>query len=58
MPEVMKTKDDSKPWKGGCVKSCWFAKHDKCKCRCKKQNHGKGFQKNPENKAGVQEEKQ
>lgn len=50
MPEVMKTKDDSKPWKGVCVKSCWFATRDKCKCRCKKQNHGKGITKNPESK--------
>ena len=50
MPEVMKTKDDSKPWKGVCVKRCWYALHDTCKCRCKKLNHGKGLLEKHENK--------
>jgi len=42
--EIMPKETMNKPWKGICVKSCWFAKHEKCKCRCKKQNHGKGRQ--------------
>ena len=56
MPEVMKTKDDSKPWKGVCVKRCWYALHDTCKCRCKKLNHGKGITKNPERKTEIPKE--
>ena len=45
-----------KPWKHICVKSCWFAKHEKCTCHCKKQNHGKGFQKRLDDRK--EEEKQ
>jgi len=36
---------EPKPWKGICTKRCWFARGDRCKCKCKGQNHGKGFQK-------------
>jgi len=48
MPEVLEQlerKDESKPWKGVCSKRCWFAKRDRCTCKCKKQNHGKGILK-------------
>ena len=38
-----KLKNMPRPWIAlGCCKRCWFAKRDKCSCRCKKQNHGKG----------------
>lgn len=34
-----------KPWAGTCSKGCWFAKGDRCRCKCHKINHGKGLQK-------------
>jgi len=57
MPEAIqvKKKAESKPWKDICSKRCWFAKHDRCRCKCGKQNHGKGLQKKPEHE---KEEKQ
>ena len=55
MPKTKK-ETEAKPWKHVCVKSCWYAKHDKCTCHCKKQNHGKGHQKRLDDKK--EEEKQ
>lgn len=31
------------PYKGVCCKACYFAKGDKCTCRCGGQHHGKGI---------------
>lgn len=35
----------NKPWKGICVKACWFARRRPCRCRCRRANHQKGFQR-------------
>jgi hypothetical protein len=50
MPEAIVPKKESKPWKEICSKRCWFAKHDRCRCKCGKQNHGKGFKKKTDKK--------
>jgi len=34
-----------KPWFGICSPRCWIAKGKTCRCKCKGQNHGRGFQK-------------
>jgi hypothetical protein len=34
-----------KPWKGVCCKACWFAKGNRCRCRCKGANHQHGLTK-------------
>jgi hypothetical protein len=36
---------ESTPWKGICSKRCWYAKKDRCRCKCKGQNHKKGYAK-------------
>lgn len=58
MPEaiIVKKKAEAKPWTDVCSKKCWFAKHDRCRCKCKKRNHGKGLQKRLDDKQ--EEEKQ
>jgi len=48
MLEASKESTGEKPWKGICCKACWDAKHDKCRCRCKGQNHQRGRVKAPE----------
>jgi len=40
--------EKERPWKGICSKRCYFAKRDKCRCKCKGQNHQKGLLKTPE----------
>lgn len=35
----------AKPWKGICCKACWFAKGNRCRCRCKGANHQHGLTK-------------
>lgn len=38
-----KTLDEKPPpWTGICGKGCWFAKTDRCECKCKGKYHGKG----------------
>jgi hypothetical protein len=36
------------PYKDICCKRCWFAKRDKCRCKCGGKNHQKGLLKTPE----------
>lgn len=43
--EKNQKKEEARPWEGVCCRRCWFAVKDRCKCRCKKANHGRGFQK-------------
>lgn len=54
--QQMEKKDESKPWKGICNKRCWYAKHDRCKCKCHKENHGKGVIKKLMNMEGKSDE--
>lgn len=42
--EKKQEKREATPWKGVCCRRCWFAVKDRCKCRCKKANHGRGLQ--------------
>lgn len=36
---------EAKPWKGICCKACWFAKHERCRCKCGGKNHQSGLHK-------------
>ncbi|MCS7114056.1 MAG: hypothetical protein N0A00_01385, partial [Candidatus Bathyarchaeota archaeon] len=31
------------PWEGVCCEACWFAKEEKCVCKCGGRNHGRGL---------------
>lgn len=46
---------NEKPWKGICCKQCWFAKHPKCRCRCKGKNHQAGLHKHLSDYAEIEE---
>lgn len=35
-----------KPWEGICSKSCWFAKGERCTCKCGGKHHGEGVKPN------------
>lgn len=48
-------KTPEKPWAGICSKGCWFAKGERCTCRCHKANHGKGHHKPTEEEAKQQQ---
>lgn len=30
------------PWKDVCCRACWFAKRERCVCKCGGKYHGKG----------------
>ena len=34
--------NDAEPWADVCCKACYYAKHEKCVCRCNGLHHGKG----------------
>lgn len=36
------------PYEDICCESCWYAKGEKCQCRCGGAHHGKGIQKDQE----------
>lgn len=39
--------EPSESWEGVCCKACYFAKLDKCTCKCKGKFHGKGNKGTP-----------
>lgn len=49
--EIVKPRqvEPEKPWSGICCKRCWYAKHDKCKCKCHGSNHRRGYASKSDN---------
>jgi hypothetical protein len=45
---MVETAKITPPYKGVCCKRCWFAKRDKCRCKCGGKNHQRGLLKTPE----------
>ena len=45
------------PWAEVCCKPCWFAVEEKCTCRCRGVNHGKGLKPEDESR-GKEDERE